>query len=71
MDEKKEMTIEESFETLDEMVKKLESDTISLEESFRIYEEGMKLVKVVSGRIDEVEKKMQLIEDNGEMSEIE
>ena len=45
MDEKKEMTIEESFAALDDMVKKLESDKISLEESFRLYEEGMKLVK--------------------------
>ncbi len=71
MDEKKEMTIEESFEALDEMVKKLESDTVSLEESFRIYEEGMKLVKDVSGRIDQVEKKMQLIADNGETGDFE
>ena len=71
MDEKKEMTIEESFAALDEMVKKLESDKISLEESFRLYEEGMKLVKDVSGRIELVEKKMQIIAGNGETEDFE
>jgi len=71
MSENKEMTIEESFEALDEMVKKLESDKISLEESFRLYEEGMKLVKEVSGRIEQVEKKMQLIADDGSTDDFE
>ncbi|MBR3069193.1 MAG: exodeoxyribonuclease VII small subunit [Lachnospiraceae bacterium] len=71
MDEKKEMTIEESFAALDDMVKKLESDKISLEESFRLYEEGMKLVKDVSGRIELVEKKMQIIAGNGETEDFE
>ena len=71
MDEKKEMTIEESFAALDDMVKKLESDKISLEESFRLYEEGMKLVKDVSGRIELVEKKMQIITGNGETEDFE
>lgn len=71
MDEKKKMTIEESFAALDDMVKKLESDKISLEESFRLYEEGMKLVKDVSGRIELVEKKMQIIAGNGETEDFE
>lgn len=71
MDEKKEMTIEESFAALDDMVKKLERDKISLEESFRLYEEGMKLVKDVSGRIELVEKKMQIIAGNGETEDFE
>ena len=79
MDEKKEMTIEESFAALDDMVKKqlknvvkkLESDTISLEESFRLYEEGMKLVRDVSGRIELVEKKMKLIGEDGGTDDFE
>jgi exodeoxyribonuclease VII small subunit len=71
MDEKKEMTSEESVAALDDMVKKLESDKISLEESFRLYEEGMKLVKDVSGRIELVEKKMQIIAGNGETEDFE
>ena len=56
------MTIEESFAKLDEMVRALESDEISLEDSFTLYEEGMKLLRDVNGRIDEVEKKIRKVE---------
>ena len=67
-EEKKELTIEESFARLDEMVKKMDSEDISLEESFRLYEEGMKLLLAVGGKIDAVEKKMQaLMPDGGEV----
>ena len=63
--EKKEQTIEESFARLDEMVKKMDSEDIPLEESFRLYEEGMKLLRNVNGRIDQVEKKMKQITGDG------
>jgi exodeoxyribonuclease VII small subunit len=50
------------------MVKKMDSEDISLEESFRLYEEGMKLLLAVGGKIDAVEKKMQaLMPDGGEV----
>lgn len=68
-EEKKELTIEESFARLEGMVKALDSDGISLEDSFRIYEEGMKLIKDVSGRIDLVEKKIRILESQGEAEE--
>ena len=68
---KKEMTIEESFARLDEMVKALESDGISLEESFKLYEEGMKLLRDVNGRIDEVEKKIRKVEEDGTTEDFE
>ena len=42
---KKEISLEESFEKLDEMLNELESPDISLEESFRVYQEGMKLLR--------------------------
>lgn len=55
------LTVEESFARLDEMVKRLESEDVPLEESFRLYQEGMKLLKDVSGRIMTYEKKMQVL----------
>ena len=70
-EDKKEMTIEESFARLDGMVKALDSDDITLEESFKIYEEGMKLIKDVSSRIDLVEKKIRLLESQGESEDFE
>ncbi len=68
---KKKMTIEESFAKLDEMVRALESDEISLEDSFALYEEGMKLLRDVNGRIDEVEKKIRKVEEDGTTEDFE
>ena len=70
-EEKKEMTIEESFARLEGMVKALDSDEITLEESFQLYEEGMKLIKDVSGRIDLVEKKIRILESQGGTEDFE
>lgn len=64
-----EMTLEESFEQLDEIVNKLENENLSLEASFKIYQTGMELLKSCNSKIDNVEKKMMQINDNGELSE--
>ena len=67
--EKKERSIEELFEVLDKTVNKLESRDISLEESFKLYEQGMELLRICNEKIDTVEKKMLQISENGELSE--
>jgi exodeoxyribonuclease VII small subunit len=67
---KKEKTIEETFAEMEELIKKLESGESSLEESFQYYETGMKLVKSCNDKIDKVEKKIIVLEDNGEKSEL-
>lgn len=65
------VSIEESFALLDEMAERLESEDVSLEESFKIYEQGMKLLKDLNERIDRVEKKMQLIDEEGRTEDFE
>ena len=63
-------TLEEVFGKLDEVVKKLEGDTVSLEDSFRLYQQGMELLKVCNDKIDLVEKKMLVLDENGEQHEL-
>lgn len=63
---KKEQTIEETFSQLEEIIRKLESGESSLEEAFQHYEIGMKLVKSCNEKIDKVEKKIVVLEENGE-----
>lgn len=64
-----EMTLEASFERLDEIVNKLEHQNLSLEESFNVYQQGMELLKNCNNKIDTVEKQVMQINDNGELSE--
>ncbi len=70
-DRQSELTLEEMLVLLDEHVKKLEADDISLEESFHTYEEGMKLIKECNSKIDRVEKKVLLLDDNGLLQEMD
>ena len=62
-------SIEEAFEAMDEMIERLESREITLEESFSLYQQGMELLKYCGGKIDTVEKKMLQMDENGEVSE--
>ncbi len=63
-------TLEEVFQELDVVVKQLENASISLEDSFRLYHQGMDLLKVCNDKIDLVEKKMLILDENGEQHEL-
>lgn len=66
---KKEATLEENFAELDGMLEKLADRDVPLEESFAIYAEGMKLLKVCGEKLDKVEKKMLVMNEEGKLDE--
>lgn len=57
------LTIEETFELLEEILAQMEKRDISLEESFAYYEKGMKLVKACNDKIDKVEKQIIVLSE--------
>lgn len=59
-------SIEKNFEELGKIIEMMDNDEVSLEESFKLYEKGMKLVKQCNDKIDKVEKKINIIEGNVE-----
>ncbi|MFQ8688516.1 MAG: exodeoxyribonuclease VII small subunit [Blautia sp.] len=63
------MTVEEAFERLDVLVERLEDGQTSLEDSFVVYKEGMELLRYCNGKIDQVEKRMLQIDEDGVISE--
>lgn len=64
-----EQSLENVFEQLDEIVEKLEGEDVSLEDSFGLYHKGMDLLKVCNEKIDTIEKKMLVLDENGEQHE--
>ena len=64
-----EQSLENVFEQLDEIVEKLEGEDVSLEDSFGLYHKGMDLLKVCNEKIDTFEKKMLVLDENGEQHE--
>lgn len=64
-----EQSLETVFEELDQLIAKLETEEKSLEESFQMYHKGLDLLKVCNEKIDAVEKKMMMLDENGEQHE--
>lgn len=64
-----ELTLEEAFERLDEMMEALEDRETSLEDSFLIYQKGMELIRQCGNKIDLVEKKVLVMDEEGDISE--
>jgi exodeoxyribonuclease VII small subunit len=58
MTEKK---FEEAMERLENIVERLESGDLSLEESLKIFEEGMNLVSFCSKKLEEAEQKVTML----------
>ena len=65
------LSLEQALEKLDETIAKLQSDEVSLEESFELYKEGMDYVKLCSQTIEEVEKKVLVLNQEGTLDELE
>lgn len=67
---KKELSFEEAMEKLEEIVNSLESGDFALEESLKLYEEGVKLVNLCNKKISNVEKSIKiLLNSDGELVE--
>lgn len=60
----KEQTLEEAMEALNQILTGLDAENISLEESFRLYQDGIGLVKYCNEKIDKVEKDIQILNSN-------
>lgn len=61
--------LEQAFDRLDELLLKLEDKNTSLEESFELYQEGMKLAKECGLRISRVEEKVMIMNEEGGLDE--
>ncbi len=68
MEDMKEKKFEDAMARLEEIVTQLESGDLSLEESLNIFEEGMKLAKFCSAKLEEAEKKVTMLVKQGEDS---
>ena len=67
--QKEEKTLEEAFSELDVLADKLEDRETSLEDSFRLYKQGMGLLKFCNDKLDTVEKKVLQMNEDGSLGE--
>lgn len=55
-------SLEDNFENIEEILNQLEHGSLSLEESFQLYKDGMKLVKQCNSQLDKIEKQIIILD---------
>ena len=65
--EQKESSLEETFQEIEEIIEQMQSREVTLEDSFALYEQGIRKLKLCNEKIDSVEKKMLLLNEQGEL----
>lgn len=69
MAENQEVTLEEKLVRIEEIIHKMEDADVSLDASFQLYQAGIEQLKDCNEMLDMVEKKMQILNQNGELRE--
>lgn len=62
-----EMKLEELLAEAEAIITQLEDPQLPLEEAFVAYERGMKIIREAGNRIDQVEQKMLMVNEKGEL----
>ena len=72
MSKKEENNFEELMEKLEEITNRLEKEQLSLDESVKLFEEGMQISKQCNLKLEDAEKRITiLINQNNEITTIE
>jgi len=64
-------TFEQSMKQLERIVQELENGDLPLEKAIKKFEEGIKLTKLCSEKLDETEKKISVLLKNSESQMVE
>ena len=65
------MSFETAMTRLEQIVRELEDGKVSLDDSLKLYEEGIALVRLCSGRLDEAEQKIKIIRTSSDGTKTE
>lgn len=69
--EKKSLKIESALTRLEEIVRQLENEQISLEESLELFEEGVKLADSIQKRLSEAQLRVKKVLEEAESFKVE
>ncbi len=64
-DEKKEVVFEAALKRLETIVENLEGGEMSLDEALKAYEEGVRMADVCTKRLNEAEKRVEVLLKSG------
>lgn len=59
----KEITIDEGFVMLQDILGKMDQEGVSIEDSFKLYNDGINIVQLLNGKLDDAEKKINIVNE--------
>jgi exodeoxyribonuclease VII small subunit len=65
------VTLEEHFEAIEEILNRMESGEISLDESFALYKKGLSEIKAAHDALDLIAKEMLVLNGEGNLEAFE
>ena len=60
------LSYEQALARLEQIIRAMESDKIPLEDSLRMYEEGVAIVRRLSAELDEAERQIKILQQNAQ-----
>ena len=66
-----EKSFEENLERLKELVRELQSGELSLDDSIKVFEEGIKLSKILEDKLKSIEAQAVKLFENNELKDFE
>lgn len=57
------LSIEERLSRIEQVLEQMESDETGLEATFKLYEQGLKLIRDTESSIDKVEKQLRILSE--------
>jgi exodeoxyribonuclease VII small subunit len=69
MEEKKESGLEEHFASIEAILEEIESEDVTLDQSFVLYKQGLEQIKAANQSLDAIEKAMLVLNEAGELEE--
>lgn len=69
MSSEKNVSLEERFEHIEEIIEKMETGDITLDKSFELYKNGLEEIKAANAMLDDMEKAMLVMNEDGSLEE--
>ena len=69
MSDNNNISLEERFELIEEIIDKMEAGDVSLDASFELYKNGLEEIKAANAMLDDMEKAMLVMNEDGSLEE--
>lgn len=68
-EDKKETGLETRFVRIEEILKQMEDENVTLDESFELYKKGLNEISAANQSLEKIEKEMLVLREDGKLEE--